>query len=65
VKDHGNCETSDMENRRQIPANEKMYITGWKLHAIVIGLTVALFTVQMESSITSTAVLDITDNLGG
>jgi len=65
VKDRGNCETSDIGNRRQIPANEKMYITGWKLHVIVVGLIVDFFTVQMESSITSTAVLDIADNLGG
>jgi hypothetical protein len=45
--------------------DESKYITGPKLYMINTGLIVSMFIVQMESSIISTAVVDITDQLGG
>lgn len=45
VQGWGNRETPEMEDQRQTSANEEMYITGWKLHAISLGLLVALFIV--------------------
>jgi formate hydrogenlyase subunit 3/multisubunit Na+/H+ antiporter MnhD subunit len=48
-----------------IPENESRYITGFKLYLINTGLMLSMFLVQMDSSIISTAVVDITDHLGG
>ena len=45
--------------------DDSRYITGSKLYLINAGLIVSIFIVQMESSIISTAVVDITDQLGG
>ena len=45
--------------------HEPHYVTGWKLHSITLGLLLSLFLVQMDSSITSTSVLEITNELGG
>jgi hypothetical protein len=45
--------------------DESKYISGAKLYAINTALIVSIFIVQMESSIISTAVVDITDQLGG
>lgn len=58
--------TAGIEATRAEPfAAESQYTTGWKLHAITLSLLVCMFIVQMESSITSTSALDITDDLGG
>ena len=45
--------------------NGQEFMTGWRLYTISSLLLVSIFIVQMESSITSTAVLVITDDLGG
>jgi hypothetical protein len=45
--------------------DDAKYISGQKLYLINAGLIVSIFIVQMESSIISTAVVDITDQLGG
>jgi hypothetical protein len=45
--------------------DDSKYISGQKLYLINLGLIVSIFIVQMESSIISTAVVDITDQLGG
>jgi ABC-type microcin C transport system permease subunit YejE len=45
--------------------DESKYIVGRKLYLINVSLIVCLFIVQIESSIISTAVVDITDQLGG
>jgi hypothetical protein len=45
--------------------DESKYITGRKLYLINAGLIVSIFIAQMESSIISTAVVAITDQLGG
>jgi len=45
--------------------DESKYMSGPKLYAINTALIVSIFIVQMESSIISTAVVDITDQLGG
>ncbi|KAF2729272.1 MFS multidrug transporter-like protein [Polyplosphaeria fusca] len=44
---------------------EQKYVTGWKLRVICIGLLVSLYIGQLETTITSSAVLDITNHLGG
>ncbi|KAH7130092.1 major facilitator superfamily domain-containing protein [Dendryphion nanum] len=46
-------------------SDEPQYITGWLLHLLTLFLMTAIFLATMESSITSTAVLDITNQLGG
>jgi hypothetical protein len=48
-----------------IPEDESRYITGIKLYTINAGLMLSMFLVQMDSSIISTAIVDITDHLGG
>jgi hypothetical protein len=53
------------EEQREARSDEGMYMSGWRLHVICFELLIATFLVQMESSITSTAMLDITDHLGG
>ncbi|KAH3986698.1 hypothetical protein HBH51_015450 [Parastagonospora nodorum] len=47
------------------PDSESRYITGLKLYLINAGLIVSMFLVQMDSSIISTAVVNISDDLGG
>jgi hypothetical protein len=44
--------------------DESLFITGRKLYLINTSL-ISLFVVQLDSSIISTSVVDITDNLGG
>jgi hypothetical protein len=41
------------------------YITGWRIRLITGGLVVALFIAMVEALIASTAVIAITDDLGG
>jgi hypothetical protein len=53
------------EDEAVVAIDESNYINGTKLYAINTGLIVSIFIVQMESSIISTAVVDITDQLGG
>lgn len=48
-----------------ITDDESKYITGPKLILINAGLMISIFLVQMESSIISTAIVDITNQLGG
>lgn len=45
--------------------DESNFITGRKLYLINTSLIISLFVVQLDSSIISTSVVDITDNLGG
>jgi MFS family permease len=47
------------------PEDESKYITGTKLYLINTALIVSIFIAQLDSSIVSTAVVDITDQLGG
>ncbi|KAJ3579323.1 hypothetical protein NPX13_g1242 [Xylaria arbuscula] len=60
------CSTPDKrENLEMAPAPKPLvWVSGWRLMAIAIGQTLALFIVQSESSITSTAITSITDDLG-
>lgn len=46
-------------------ADESLFITGRKLYLINACLMISLFVVQLDSSIISTSIVDITDNLGG
>jgi hypothetical protein len=48
-----------------IPDDDSRYITGRKLYLINTGLIISMFVVQLDSSIISTSVVDITDQLGG
>lgn len=45
--------------------DESLFITGRKLYLINTSLIISLFVVQLDSSIISTSVVDITDHLGG
>ncbi|KAF2869201.1 major facilitator superfamily domain-containing protein [Massariosphaeria phaeospora] len=45
--------------------DETQYFTGHRLHIITIWLLLPIFIVQMDSTITSTSILAITDDLGG
>jgi hypothetical protein len=45
--------------------DESNYITGLKLYLINAGLTISMFLVTLESTVISTAIVDITDELGG
>ncbi|MCJ1438935.1 hypothetical protein MMC27_008325, partial [Xylographa pallens] len=56
-------ETEQASTEEEQPAIE--WIVGWKLRLIVLGLCLSLFMVQMESSVTSTSILAITNDLGG
>jgi hypothetical protein len=47
------------------PEDDSRYITGRKLYLINAGLIISMFVVQLDSSIISTSVVDITDQLGG
>lgn len=60
-------ETQSMHSRSQRPpsSEESRYVTGWKLHVITFVLCILVFLAQMESTITSTSVITITDELGG
>jgi hypothetical protein len=40
------------------------YLSGWKLHVVTFWLVISLFVAQMDTSITSTAIVKITDRLG-
>jgi hypothetical protein len=48
-----------------VPDDDSRYITGRKLYLINTGLIISMFVVQLDSSIISTSVVDITDQLGG
>lgn len=54
-------EVSEQEEIRE----DTQYITGWRLHGICFWLLLSLFVAQMDTSITSTSILTITDQLGG
>jgi hypothetical protein len=41
------------------------YFTGRKLYLINTGLLISIFLVTLESTVISTAIVDITDELGG
>lgn len=45
--------------------DESQYIAGGKLYLINASLMISLFVVQLDSSIISTSVVSITDDLGG
>jgi hypothetical protein len=62
----GTVDTSgSIEDGGVTTEDESKYITGRKLYLINTGLIVSVFIVQMESTIVSTAIVDITDDLGG
>ena len=44
---------------------QSLYLSGWKLHFVTFWLLLSLFVAQMDTSVTSTAILQITDSLGG
>ncbi|CAG8976531.1 hypothetical protein HYALB_00011008 [Hymenoscyphus albidus] len=44
---------------------DSAYMSGWKFHILTFGLCLALFIVQMESSIFSTSIIAITNELSG
>ncbi|KAI4684549.1 uncharacterized protein J4E84_006539 [Alternaria hordeiaustralica] len=48
-----------------VATDESRYITGLKLYLINAGLTISIFLVTLESTVISTAIVDITDELGG
>jgi hypothetical protein len=59
-------DTSPPNEVELVPAaDESRYITGVKLYLINAGLTVSIFLVTLESTVISTAIVDITDELGG
>ncbi|KAF2108387.1 major facilitator superfamily domain-containing protein [Lophiotrema nucula] len=60
-------ETEDggRESNSEGVRRQTQYIRGWRLHTISFSLLLSLFIVQLEWCITSTAVLSITDDLGG
>ncbi|KAF2741964.1 MFS general substrate transporter [Sporormia fimetaria CBS 119925] len=60
-----NDTTASKEGTAITENEEDRYLTGWKLHLITLQLLISIFIVQMESSIVSTSVLAITDQLGG
>jgi hypothetical protein len=49
---------------KDVPVDPQ-YITGWPLHLLTLLLMTSIFLATMESTITSTAILDITNQLGG
>ncbi|KAI4611836.1 uncharacterized protein J4E87_010438 [Alternaria ethzedia] len=48
-----------------VATDESKYTTGLKLYLINAGLTISIFLVTLESTVISTAIVDITDELGG
>lgn len=69
IAEKDNCEESQVENteleRAIVCSDESKYMTGRRLHLTSAGLLVAVFLVQMEASVISTALVDITDQLAG
>ncbi|KAF1951253.1 MFS general substrate transporter [Byssothecium circinans] len=55
----------DETRPRTAAASPEEYVSGWRLHAITVGLFVSMWLAQMESTITSTSVITITNDLGG
>ncbi|KAI4698469.1 hypothetical protein J4E81_005692 [Alternaria sp. BMP 2799] len=53
------------EAEQVVATDESKYITGLKLYLINAGLTISIFLVTLESTVISTAIVDITDELGG
>ncbi|KAI1733353.1 MFS general substrate transporter [Xylaria scruposa] len=61
-------ETTELNNSQgpEMEGSESpKWISGWRLVVIALGTSLALFMVQTESSITSTAIAAITNDLGG
>jgi hypothetical protein len=56
-------DASNTENTERVEV-EPVYLTGWRLYSITFWLLLSLFVVQMDTSITSTSILTITDHLG-
>jgi hypothetical protein len=56
---------SSVKDEVATPDDDSRYITGRKLYLINTGLIISMFVVQLDSSIISTSVVDITDQLGG
>ncbi|ORY07384.1 major facilitator superfamily domain-containing protein [Clohesyomyces aquaticus] len=56
---------SSLETEVPVRPETEDYITGWKLHVIGTSILFSMFVAQMESTITSTSVITITDDLGG
>jgi hypothetical protein len=54
-----------VQDEAVITDDDSRYITGRKLYLINTGLIISMFVVQLDSSIISTSVVDITDQLGG
>ncbi|KAF4631031.1 hypothetical protein G7Y89_g7102 [Cudoniella acicularis] len=54
----------ETENITEI-MSEPVYMSGWKLHVLTFALCLGLFIVQMESSIVSTSIISITNELQG
>jgi len=65
VEEGGVGSSLSTEDEPAAAIDESKYINGTKLYLINTGLIISIFIVQMESSIISTAVVDITDQLGG
>jgi hypothetical protein len=63
--EEGVVNTSSFEDATAPPEDDSRYITGRKLYLINAGLIISMFVVQLDSSIISTSVVDITDQLGG
>ncbi|TGO48514.1 hypothetical protein BCON_0238g00040 [Botryotinia convoluta] len=45
--------------------SEDEYTSGWRLHLITLALSMGIFSAQMESSIISTSIVSITNDLKG
>jgi MFS family permease len=56
-------ECNDAMRTSDEPATSS-YLAGWKLHGVTFFIFVSLFVAQMDTSVTSTAILNITDELG-
>jgi hypothetical protein len=65
--EQGITDTAPFTKTARAPSedDESKYITGTKLYLINTALIVSIFIAQLDSSIVSTAVVDITDQLGG
>jgi hypothetical protein len=62
-KDAQPSRTTELPDVRD-EGSQAAYLSGWKLHIVTFWLVISLFVAQMDTSITSTAIVKITDRLG-
>ena len=65
VNSRARISSPGLDNNNQEETPEKIYITGWKLYGVMVGVWIALFLSTLETTIVSTSLVSITNAVGG